>query len=183
MFREPFALTGVYGVEGLQSKENTMSTFSQDNKNAKAASSAVDKDKPTAEEIAAADASTGAGAEEGEGQKEVPADDPNKPEAILDESASETADRHVASTELPVGDLTDPESQADTSVAEDAKDKIVAGAASGPDVAGNVVNDHGKVAYAPPGSYNAAMNGVQEDAAGHVDSVGTDNSSKSGTRV
>ena len=40
-----------------------MSTFSQDNKNAKAAGSAVDKDNPTAEEIAAADASTGAGAE------------------------------------------------------------------------------------------------------------------------
>lgn len=175
--------TGVYGVEGLQSKEKVMSTFSQDQKNAKAAGSSVDKDNPTAEEIAAADASTGAGAEEGEGQKEVPADDANKPAAILDESDSETADRHVASTELPVGDLTDPETQADTSVAEDAKDKIVPGAAAGPDVGGNVVNDHGKVAYAPPGSMNAAMNGVQEDAAGHVDSVGTDNSSKSGTRI
>ncbi len=160
-----------------------MSTFTQDGKNAKAAQSGVDKDKATKEEIAAADAATGAGADEGEGQKEVPADDPNKPEAILDESQSETADRHVASTELPVKDLTDPDTQADTEAAEDAGEKIVAGAAAGPHPDGTVVNDHGKVAYAPPGSYNAAMNGVQEDAAGHVDSVGTDNSSKSGTRV
>lgn len=153
-----------------------MSTFTGNPKNAKAAQSDVDKDNPTAEQIAAAD---GAVTE----QAEVPVDNPNEPNAILDESASETADRHIASTELPVGDLTDPATQADTAPAEDAKEKIVPGAASGPDVAGVVVNDAGKVAYAPPGSYNAAMNGVQEDASGHVDSVGTDNSSKSGVRV
>lgn len=175
MFREPFALQSVYGVEGSIHKENDMSTFSQDKNNAKAAQSAVDKDNPTAEEIKAADDSTT--------QEEVPADDPNKPTEILDESASETADRHVASTELPVKDVTAPETQADTEAAEDAGDLIVPGAAAGPQVDGTVRNDHGKVAYAPPGSYNAAMNGVQQDAAGHVDSVGTDNSSRSGTRI
>lgn len=157
-----------------------MSTFSQDKTNAKAAASSVDKDAPTAEQIKEADAATGAG---DDGQKEVPADDPQKPEPILNESDSEKADRHVASTELPVEDVTDPTTQADTAPAEDAKEKIVPGAAAGPDPAGTVVNDHGRVAYAPPGSMNAAMNGVQQDAAGHVDSVGTDNSTKSGVRV
>lgn len=153
-----------------------MSTFSQDNKNAKSnQSTGVDKDKPTKEQIEAADKATE--------QKEVPADDPNKPTALLDESSDEAADRHVASTELPVEDVTDPETQADTAPAEDAKEKIVPGAAVGPDPAGVVRNDHGKVAYAPPGSLDAAMNGVQQDASGHVDSVGTDNSDKSGVRI
>lgn len=152
-----------------------MSTFEQDKKGG-GAKATVPKDNPTAEDIKAADAAV-------TDQKDVPADDPNKPTEILDETASETGDRHVASTELPVGDVTNPETQADTPAAEEAKELIVAGAAAGPDVAGVVRNDHGKVAYAPPGSYNAAMNGVQEDAAGHVDSVGTDNSSASGTRV
>lgn len=152
-----------------------MSTFSQDKNNAKAAQSTVDKDKATAEDIKTAENLTE--------QKEVPSDDPNKPTSILDESSSETADRHIASTELPVKDVTDPATQADTALAEDAGEKIVAGAAEGPHPDGTVVNDHGKVAYAAPGSHNAAMNGVQEDAAGHVDSVGTDNSSKSGTRI
>lgn len=152
-----------------------MSTFSQDKTNAKAAQAAVDKDQPTAEEIKAA--------EDGTTQQEVPADDPNKPTAILDETAEETADRHVASTELPVEDVTDPETQADTEAAEEAGEKIVPGAADGPHPDGTVLNDHGRVAYAPPGSHNAAMNGVQEDAAGHVDSVGTDNTSRSGSRA
>lgn len=152
-----------------------MSTFSQDPKNAKAAQSAVDKDKPTAEQIKSADSTTQ--------QAEVPASDPNMPKEILDESASETADRHVASTELPVKDVTDPESQADTEAALDIAEQIVPGAAAGPKVDGTVFNDHGKVAHAPAGSLNAAFNGVQQDAAGHVDSVGTDNSSRSGTRI
>lgn len=146
-----------------------------DKNNAKQAQAAADKDKPTAEEVKAANESVN--------QQEVPADDPNKPTAILDESAEETADRHVASTELPVEEVTLPETQADTATAEDAKEKIVPGAASGPDSSGTVLNVHGKPAYAPPGSRNAADNGVQEDATGHVDSVGTDNSSKSGTRI
>lgn len=55
------------------------------------------------------------------------------------------------------------------------------GFSEGPD--GTVRNPEGKVAYAPPGSHNAAMAGVQQDASGHVDSIGTDNSSRSGTRV
>lgn len=153
-----------------------MSTFEQGKTNAKAtASAATDKDKATKEEVKAADDAVA--------QAEVPADDPNKPTDILDESAEETADRHVASTELPVGDVTAPETQGDSSEAEDAAEKIVPGAATGPDDAGVVRNDHGQVAYAPPGSRDAANNGVQQDAAGHVDSVGTDNSSKSGTRI
>lgn len=152
-----------------------MSTFSANPKNAKAAQSAVDKDNPSAEEIKAADASTT--------QAEVPAGDPNMPTEILNESASETADRHVASTELPVKEVTDPEGQADTEAALDTAEQIVPGAAAGPKVDGTVFNDHGKVAHAPAGSLNAAFNGVQQDAAGHVDSVGTDNSSRSGTRV
>lgn len=156
-----------------------MSTFGGQ-PNAKADQAAVDKDNPTAEEIAAAEKTKNDG--EGGGD-EIPAADPHKPTAILDESEGDTEDRHVASTELPVKDVTDPETQDDSAVAEDAAEKIVAGAAVGPDPAGVVRNDHGNVAYAPPGSHDAAMNGVQEDASGHVDSVGTDNSARSGTRI
>lgn len=151
-----------------------MSTFSQEPKNARAAS--VDKDKPSAEEIKAADDAVS-------GQETVPADNPNQPTETLDETEQERGDRHVASTELPAGDVTDPDTQSDTSPAEDAKEKVVPGAAAGPDAGGTIVNDQGKVAYAPPGSVNAAFNGVQQDASGHVDSVGTDNSAASGTRV
>jgi hypothetical protein len=153
-----------------------MSTFSQDKPNARADQASVDKDKPTAAEIKQADETT-------TGQDTVPATDPNKPTELLDETHSESADRHVASTELPVGDVTPPESQADTAPAGDAAELIVPGAGVGPDPAGVVRNEHGRVAYAPPGSQDAAMNGVQEDASGFVDSVGTDNSSASGTRV
>lgn len=153
-----------------------MSTFSGDGKNAKAAQLAVDKDKPTAEQIKQADETVTQ-------QAELSADNPNEPAAIVGESASEAADRHIASTELPVGEVTDPDSQDDGPLAEDAKDDIVAGAATGPDKAGVVRNDHGRVAAAPPGSMDAALNGVQHDAAGHVDSVGTDNTSRSGSRA
>ena len=139
-------------------------------------STAPGVDQPDQEAINTADDSiTGAG--------EIPADDPNMPTPVASESEEETADRHVASTELPVEDVTDPGTQADTPMAEEAKPLVVPGAAAGPDVAGTVLNDHGKVAYAPPGSYNAAVNGVQQDASGHVDSVGTDNSHLSGTRA
>lgn len=156
-----------------------MSTFSADNTGAKGAQATVDKDNPTKEEVAAAE-KTG---NDTAGGGDIPAGDPGKPAAILDESQADTQDRHIASTELPVKDVTDPDTQDDSAVAEDAGEKIVAGAAIGPDPAGVVRNDHGGVAYAPPGSHDAAMNGVQEDAAGHVDSVGTDNSSRSGTRI
>lgn len=149
----------------------------QDEDNARAAQASVDKDQPTADDIKAADEQVTSA------QETVPADDPNKPTDILDETAEEKADRHVASTELPVGEVTHPETQSDTAPAEDAKEKIVPGAAVGPEPDGTVRNDHGKVAYAPPGSHNAAMAGVQEDASGHVDSVNTDNSSRSGTRI
>lgn len=145
-------------------------------KNARQAQSSVDKDAPTAEDIQTAEDSLTS-------QTQVPADNPNEPTAILSESDNETADRHIASTELPVGEVTPPETQADTAEAEDAAELIVPGAAVGPEPDGTVRNDHGKAAYAPPGSHNAAMSGVQQDAAGHVDSVHTDNSSKSGTRI
>jgi hypothetical protein len=156
-----------------------MSTFSGDNVGAgKQNLSSVDKDNPSKEEIDNASKTSADG-----GPIQDDPRNPNEPNATLTESASETEDRHVASTELPVKDVTDPSTQADTAVADDAGENIVPGAAVGPDPAGVVRNDHGRVAYAPPGSYDAAMNGVQEDAAGFVDSVGTDNSSKSGTRV
>lgn len=118
-----------------------------------------------------------------EPEAEVPATDPNKPTAILDETAEEKADRHEASTELGVHEVTKPETQADTEAALEAGTKVVPGAAAGPDVAGVVRDDHGKVAYAPPGSLDAAMNGVQEDASGHVTSVHAVNSSQSGVRI
>jgi hypothetical protein len=153
-----------------------MSTFSQDKINARGDHAAVDKDNPSAEEIKQADENT-------TGQESIPPTDPNKPTELLDESQEEAGDRHVASTELPVGDVTPPETQADTAPADDAAELIVPGAGVGPDPAGVVLNEHGRVAYAPPGSHNAAMNGVQEDASGFVDSVGTDNSSASGTRI
>jgi len=162
--------------EGSIQGDYHMSTFSQNPPNAKADQASVSKDNPTKEEIAAAEGAP-------EESAEVPADNPNEPTEILNESADETKDRHIASTELPVGDVTDPDTQSDSAPAEDAKEKIVAGAAAGPDPAGVVVNDRGHVAYAPPGSHNAAMNGVQEDASGHVDSVGTDNSDRSGVRI
>lgn len=155
-----------------------MSTFSQDTTNAREKQASVDKDNPSPEEIKAAEA--GAGDTD---QQTVPGDDPNKPTELLDESAAERDDRHIASTELPVGEVTPPETQADTAAAGDASEKIVPGAGIGPDPAGVVRNEHGRVAYAPPGSLDAAFNGVQEDAAGHADSVGTDNSSISGTRI
>jgi len=143
--------------------------------NAKAAASAVDKGQPTKEEVKAAD--------ENVGKVETPAASPQEPVEVTKESPEETADRHVASTELKVGDLLPEEQQADTAPAEDAKELIVAGAASGPDRAGVIRNDQGKPAYAPPGTLNAAFAGVQEDASGHVDSIHTDNSDKSGTRI
>lgn len=158
-----------------------MSTFSQDPANAtnaREAESQAPKDNATQTDIQQADDSvTEAGKE-----------------ATPDESPEEAADRHVASTELPAGEVTDPETQAledrddidsdyETEDAAEAAGKVVPGAATGPKADGTIRNDQGKVAYAPPGSMNAAMNGVQQDAAGHVDSVGTDNSSKSGTRV
>lgn len=150
-----------------------MSTFGEDTLNP---GTQVDKDNPTPEEVRAA--------EEGQqNQNEVPVDDANKPTEILDESDDETRDRHIASTELPVGELIHEDLQADTALADDAKELIVPGAATGPDPAGVVRNDHGRVAYAPPGSLDAAVNGVQQDASGHVSSVGTDNSSKSNTRI
>lgn len=153
-----------------------MSTFTGDGKNARGKQASVDKDNPTAEEIKAAEATA-------EDAGEVPADDPNKPTEILNETDGEAADRHVASTELPVKDVTPPETQGDTPLTEQTEDDIVPGAAVGPDDAGVVRNDFGKVAHAPPGSLDAAFNGVQQDASGHVDSVGTDNSDRSGVRI
>jgi hypothetical protein len=41
----------------------------------------------------------------------------------------------------------------------------------------------GKVAYAPPGSYDAAASGVQQDASGHFESANKTNSTQSGSRV
>lgn len=155
-----------------------MGTFSANAGNAKEKLGTVDKDNPSKEDIDNASKTSA----DGGPTKDDPRN-PNEPTAILDESQSETEDRHIASTELPVKDVTDPDTQDDSAVAEDAGDKIVPGAAVGPDPAGVVRNDQGKVAYAPPGSHDAAMNGVQEDAAGFVDSVGTDNSARSGTRV
>lgn len=181
-----------------------MSTFSQDKTNAKAKESAAPKDNATKEDINQADG------ENETGQKDIPQDNPNQPTETLDETQSEASDRHIASTELPVKDVTPPDSQArntdgeedkpkskkskkkadedgdddwETAAAKEAGDKIVAGAAAGPERDGTVRNDAGKPAYAPPGSYNAAYQGVQQDASGHVDSVGTDNSSKSGVRI
>ena len=157
---------------------STFNTGATTGKNAKAAESDVSKDDATKEAIQNADDSL---------TDQAKASD-------SDETASEAADRHIASTELPVKDVTDTETQAredredpgsdfETAEAEEAGEKIVAGAKSGPAPDGTVRNDAGRVAHAPPGSMNAAMNGVQQDAAGHVDSVGTDNSPKSGTRA
>lgn len=169
-------------------------------KNAKDAAASADKDAPTADEVKTA--LNGA-----EDPTNVPADNPNKPTEILKESEDEAADRHIASTEIPAGEVTPPEGQAlktdeegeklnpvtedpadhDNSLylteeADEAAGMKIPGAASGPKVDGTVRNDEGKVAYAPPGSHNAAVNGVQQDASGHVDSIGTDNSHLSGTR-
>lgn len=77
----------------------------------------------------------------------------------------------------------------DTSLGEEllAEEELVpvaepfVGFSEGPD--GTVRNPEGKVAYAPPGSHNAAMAGVQQDASGHVESLGLTHSDKSGTRV
>lgn len=162
-----------------------MSTFSQENtggKNARAAQSAAPKDDATKDDIRQADETVAKG-EGDEGQTQIDQAHPNEPTEVAKESADETADRHVASTELPVEKVTAPETQDDSPLAEQTEDAIVPGAATGPDRAGVVRNDEGKVAHAPAGSLNAAFAGVQEDASGFVDSVGTDNSPKSGTRI
>lgn len=161
-----------------------MGTFKQDTAKAKPAAEEVKTDADGGVDASKASASTTAG--EQPTPEEVKADEDakvNQAEAEGGETAAAQADELIASRELPVGELTDEDTQADTAPAEDAKELIVPGAAEGPDVAGVVRNHDGGVAYAPAGSLNAAMNGVQEDAAGHVDSLGTDNSSKSGTRI
>jgi hypothetical protein len=178
MMVEPFTLTSVVAFEGSIQGDQVMSTFTQDTANARRKQASAPKDDATKEDVRTAE-----GEPTPEGQAEVPADDPNKPTEILDESEQEKSDRHIASTELPAGEVTDPATQGDSSEAEDAAEKIVPGAAAGPDDAGVVRNDHGRVAYAPPGSLDAAFNGVQQDASGHVDSVGTDNSDRSNTRI
>lgn len=128
-------------------------------------------------------------AEDSEGTKvveptgSIPADNPNKPTAIVDETEEEAEERLEKSKEEPVEDVTDEDTHGDSSDALDALKEVVPGAASGPDNAGVILNDEGKVAYAPPGTHNAAMAGVQQDASGHVSSVGTANSDKSGTRI
>jgi hypothetical protein len=160
-----------------------MGTFSGKATNAKADTAAVDKDNPTLAEVKAADGSGNPAEGEPEAQKIIPAENPQEPTEILDETQEERADRHVASTEMDVELVTDPVSQEDSPMAQAVKGLIIPGAAIGPDFAGNVRNDEGKIAYALPGTLNAAMNGVQQDAAGHVDSVHTDNSSASGVRI
>lgn len=41
----------------------------------------------------------------------------------------------------------------------------------------------GRVAWAEPGSHNAAVNGVQQDASGHFESANKTNSHQSGSRI
>lgn len=158
-----------------------MSTFSQP------AAADTPKDNATKEEISDAKAQAAGSGDDGkEGDAKpgtIPATDSEKPIDMVGETDDEKADRHVASEELEVERVTDPDTQADTPLADQVKDHIVPGAAVGPDAAGVIRNEHGKVADAPPGTLNAAYAGVQQDAAGHVDSVGTDNSSKSGVRI
>lgn len=122
--------------------------------------------------------------DEGPAQEtEIPSDDPDAPAAAVNETAAQNAARHHASLHRPVEEVTHPSTQSDSVAAQEAAKLIVPGAAVGPDVAGVVRNEHGDVAYAPPGSHNAAKNGVQQDASGHVSSLHTDNSSASGVRT
>lgn len=153
-----------------------MSTFS-DKPNARQKQADAPKDDATKADVRQAEG------ENESAQTEIPENDPQAPLNTVKEGDDEKSDRHIASTELPVEDVTPPETQGDSPPAEEAKDKIVPGAAAGPDDAGVVRNDRGRVAHAPPGSLDAAFNGVQQDASGHVDSVGTDNSDRSGVRV
>ena len=139
-------------------------------------------EKPSEEQVSQ-EKQAAAGATGTDDSKVMDPAHPNEPAAVVGETAEERSDRHIASGELEVERVTDLETQGDTSVADDAKEKIVKGAAVGPDDAGIVRNEEGRVAYAPPGSRDAADAGVQQDASGHVDSVGTDNTSKSGTRA
>ena len=119
-----------------------------------------------------------------EEQLEVDPENPHQPTVTLDETKSEEKDREAASIELGVGDVTDPETQADSAYFEEVSALKVPGAAAGPDVAGVVRNNEGNVAFAPAGTLNAAMNGVQQDASGHVDSIHTTpHSTRSGVRV
>lgn len=49
--------------------------------------------------------------------------------------------------------------------------------------AGVIRDSTGRVVYAPPGSYDAAMAGIQEDASGHFTGVNYTLSDKSGVRI
>jgi hypothetical protein len=154
-----------------------MSTFSE-GRNARAAASDLPKDSVSKDQVhEAKDPTTG------EGAGTIPADNKEMPNALIGETQQEADDRHIASLELPVSEVTDPSTQDDGPQADETRDNIVPGAAVGPDRAGVVLNETGRVAHAPAGTLNAAFAGVQEDASGHVDSVGTDNSSKSGVRI
>ena len=111
---------------------------------------------------------------------DAPKDDATKTEVKNADKAVEQAG------EANTADETDPEMQA----LEDRGDPDsnygtaeAAGAAESPHGDGTIRNNAGKVTCAPHGSKNAAVNGVQTDASGHFGSVGTDNSSKSGTRI
>lgn len=70
---------------------------------------------------------------------------------------------------------------------EDVQDRIDAEmgnlAADPADATGTLRTGDGKTAYAKPGTYEAAMQGVQQDASGHFESGAHTRSSKSGTRV
>lgn len=70
---------------------------------------------------------------------------------------------------------------------EDVQDRLDAEfgnlAADPQDPTGVLRTGDGVPAYAEPGSYGAAMQGVQQDASGHFESVAHTRSAKSGTRV
>lgn len=181
-FKEPAKAKTESKADAADAKDNAAETKTDAAADAKDAAPATGADG----RVNTADATANATAGEQPTKEEIAAEEEAKVNQAKEEggeAAAEEADELIASRELPVEELTPPETQADTAAAEDAKELIVPGAAEGPDVAGVVRNHEGNVAYAPPGTLNAAYNGVQEDAAGHVDSMGTDNSSKSGTRV
>jgi hypothetical protein len=63
----------------------------------------------------------------------------------------------------------------------DRVEEETAGLHRGPDQ--TLRTDDDKVAWAPPGSYDAAVNGVQQDASGSFESANKTRSHQSGTRI
>lgn len=134
--------------------------------------------------------------QQSENAEEKPADPPENgvvktPEQLAAEEAGENGREQLDKAEDPV-----PTNYVETAMEElhpagetgqsmaDVADRVeeeTIGLTRAPDDTLRTEDD--KVAWAPPGSHNAAVNGVQQDQSGHFESVHSTKSHHSGTRI